>query len=298
MKILVFIKEVPDTKVPLGIDAWTGRLKTNWNVAMANPADRTAIGTALAMKRSVPDTSVTLVHLGPVTGERWVREGLSAGCDEGIRVWDEGLDEIRTLGKAAVLARVAEILTFDLILTGNKSQDTENEQMGKLLACRLQVPCISSVTSFETGGPEGAVVIRRLAGGFQERLKISFPFIAAMEPGSESDSYASLPTLFDATEAHIECYDLARIGIARQLIGHLEGLLAFGPLRPPRSRTRFTPAPSSSLPAFDRIQKLIEGTVTRREGRVVAGEEERVVEELFQTLLGEGWLNHLRKNHG
>jgi electron transfer flavoprotein beta subunit len=295
LKILVFLKAVPDIKVPLGFDSQTGRLKADWNVAMLNPADRSAIHAALLVKRGVPDTHITLVHIGPTSGERWVREGLAAGCDQGMRVWDEGLDETLTAGKAAILARVAEILNFDLILTGSKSQDTGNEQMAKLLAWRLRAPCISSAVSIEMSGQEKCVVTRRLAEGFHERVESSFPFIAAMEPGEDSEGYASLPTLFDAGEVEVERFDLARIGIPRQLIGQLNARLAFGPLRPPRSRTKFTPAPDSSLPAFDRIRKLVEGTVKRREGKIVAGEEDEVVEELFRTFLAEGWLNHLRK---
>jgi hypothetical protein len=44
-----------------------------------------------------------------------------------------------------------------------------------------------------------------------------------------------------------------------------------------------------------RIRKLVEGTVKTREGRLVSGSEDQVVEELFGTLLKEGWLDHLRK---
>lgn len=299
MKILVFIKAVPDVKVPLGFDRSTGRIKADWNVEMLNPADRAAIDAALSIRREAQGTHITLVHLGPPFGERWIREGLAAGCDQGVRIWDEGIDEIGTPGKALVFARMAEILTFDLILTGDKSQDTENEQAGKLVAHQLQVPCISSVTFLEIKGQErNAFVTRRLAGGLLERLEIPFPFVAAMEPGRGSDGYASLSSLFNAVETDIECFDLARIGIPRQRIRELDGRMAFGPLQSPRPRTRSVPAPNSSLPAFDRIRKLIEGTVKRREGKVVMGEEDQVVEELFGTLLAEGWLDHLRKNGG
>ena len=44
-----------------------------------------------------------------------------------------------------------------------------------------------------------------------------------------------------------------------------------------------------------RIRKLIEGTVSTREGKVVSGEDDVVVEELFQALLRDGWLGHLAK---
>jgi hypothetical protein len=49
------------------------------------------------------------------------------------------------------------------------------------------------------------------------------------------------------------------------------------------------------LPAFERIKKLLEGNMQRRGGKVIQTDEDSVVEELFQTLLDEGWLDHLRK---
>lgn len=297
MKILVFIKPVPDVKIPLGFDRATGRLKADWNLAMLNPADRSALNTALSIKKQFPGTHITVVHIGPAFEERWIRDCLAVGCDQGIRVWDEGLDEIQTPAKAVILARTARILSFDLILMGSKSQDTGNEQAATLLASHLQVPCIGPAMSIETKGQDrGFIVTKRLAGGFQERVENPFPFIVAKETGDESDGYASLPALFAATEAEIECFDLAAIGIPRQLIEDLNSRLAFGPLKPPRARSKYIPAPDSSLPGFERILRLVQGTVKRREGKVVAGGADVVVEELFRTLLDEGWLSHLRKN--
>jgi hypothetical protein len=43
-----------------------------------------------------------------------------------------------------------------------------------------------------------------------------------------------------------------------------------------------------------RIRKLVEGTVGTREGRLVSGSEDQVIEELFEALLKEGWLDHLK----
>jgi hypothetical protein len=45
-----------------------------------------------------------------------------------------------------------------------------------------------------------------------------------------------------------------------------------------------------------RIKKLVEGAVRTREGKVVAGPEDQVVEELFTTLLKDGWLEHAKQN--
>ena len=71
-------------------------------------------------------------------------------------------------------------------------------------------------------------------------------------------------------------------------------VLHAGPPRPARPRLHPIMAPDSALPAFDRVLKLVEGSVKRREGRVVRHGPEATAEEIFQTLRAEGWLDHLR----
>lgn len=295
LKILVFIKEVQDIKIPLAYNEPTRRLKACWDVPMLNPADSSAIELALRIKDNLPETHITLIYLGPVSGERWIREGLALGCDEGVRIWEEGLNEIQTRGKALIFARVAKILNFDLILTGAKSQDTGNGQIGILLASYLKVPCINSVITFEVKGTT-VVADKRLARGYREHIVSPIPLVVAAEAHEELNRYASLPAFLEANEKEIPCFDLPQIGIPRESVRQKDASLIFGPLQFPRSRLKFIPPPDSSLPAFERIKRLIEGVTASREGKLVRGEEDRVAEGLFQTLLQEGWLSHLRKN--
>jgi electron transfer flavoprotein alpha/beta subunit len=140
------------------------------------------------------------------------------------------------------------------------------------------------------------VATRRLSQGYHEYVESSLPVLAAMETLPETCSYASLPTLLDATEKEIPCLDLAEIGISREMVQQTDSRLVFGPLRFPKSRLRSIAAPDSSLPAFDRITSLIAGTIRMREGKVVRDEEDQVVEALLRTLLKGGWLSHLRKS--
>ncbi|MGD0232323.1 MAG: hypothetical protein ABSC19_18535 [Syntrophorhabdales bacterium] len=268
MKILVFIKEVPDIRIPLACDEYAGKLRADWNVSMLNPADNSAIEAALKMKKGLPGTQVTVVHLGPASGERLIRECLALGCDEGLRIWEEGLEEIHATGKALIFARIAEITGFDLILTGARSQDIGSAQLGVLLALHLALPSISSVIAFQVKGGTIAAT-KRLAQGYHEYVEAPTPAVITVETHEEPCGYASPPCLLEATEREIPCYDLSRIGISSQLIRHIENCLNIGPLRFPTARPRFTPAPDSTLPAFLRIRKLIEGTITRREGKLV-----------------------------
>jgi electron transfer flavoprotein beta subunit len=297
LKILVFIKDVPDVRIPIEYQETTGRLRQDWVVTMLNPPDRTALETALTIKADIPESHITVIHLGPISGDRFIREGLALGCDEGLRVWDEELDGIQPRTKALIFSRVARILDFDLILAGTKSQDTANGQTGILLASYLQIPCVTSVTALEIRAKERiAVTTKRLAQGYHALIESPFPCVVAMETLQERHWSSSFSDLREANTKEIPCLDLAQLGIPRQLVERTDGELALSPLRFPKSKLRFIPAPDSSLPAFMRIRKLVKGTVKTREGRLVSGSEDQVVEELFGTLLKEGWLDHIRKN--
>jgi electron transfer flavoprotein beta subunit len=295
MNILIFLKQVDDVKIPLGYDESTGTVKKDWNVPMLNPEDRAAMEGALELKARLPETRITLVHLGPAAGEQLVRDGLALGCDEGLRVWDDELDDLHVQGKALILARVARILTFDLIFVGARSRDTASSQLGVLLASSLGLPCMTRVIALRVEGTGTVVATRRLAGGYQERVESIMPLVATVEVSEGQGHYATLPAFLAASEREIPCLSFSEIGIPLHLVRETESRLSFGRLSFPTSRLKYIAAPDSSLPAFERREKLREGSMRKRAAAIVRGEADDVAEALFQTLRGEGWLDHLRK---
>ena len=295
MKILVFIKVTVDTKVPLEYSYNTGRFLSDWNVTQLNPPDRKAIDTALKIKKKFPNTHITLIHLGPPSEEQWIQEGLSLGADEGLRIWEEDIEGCSVNSKAFICARTAQILGFDLILTGNKSGDTMSGQLGTLLASYLDLPVINAVTDITVKQKKKIIALKNLAKGYRERIGSPLPLVITTDTGENSEHYASFASLLEAYEKEIPCWDLAQIGIPIQSIHEKNALLTLESLQSPKPRLKTIPAPDSTLPAFERIKQLIEGTIKPREGKIVKRDEDSIVEELFQILLKEGWLDHLKE---
>ena len=97
-----------------------------------------------------------------------------------------------------------------------------------------------------------------------------------------------------AQQCDLPVWGLADLGVSFEDIRGAERALTYGPARPRRPRLMPIAAPDSTLPAFDRILKLVEGAVKRRQGRVVKDSPEVVAEEIFAALRDEGWLDHLR----
>ncbi len=294
MKILVFVKEVVDVQIPLACGATTGWLKPDWNVSILDPASASALEAALEIKDCKPGTHVTVVHLGAPSGERWVREGIALGCDEGLRVWEEGLHEIQATQKALIFARLASMLGFDLICVGARSSDTGNGQVGTLLAAHLDMPCVTSAHVLGVSGDEFLEIVRGRDPGCRERLHHPLPLIVTMEPREGLTRSASLSRRIEANDRGVPSLGLAQIGTPDHFPAKQALTLSLGPLRFPQPRTRSANPPDPSLPAFDRISRLLSGPTKGREGTLVRGNGDELVEELFRTLVEEGWLTHLR----
>jgi electron transfer flavoprotein beta subunit len=294
LNILVLIKSISDTKIPLACIEEMGRLKEDWNVPMLNPDDGMAVAQALKIKKDITEARITIIHLGPFSGDRIIRNALALGCDEGLRIWDEGLEDLHTGGKLLVFARVAKILRFDLLFTGTKSLDTGSSQLGMLLASSLQVPCITRVVRIDAIRTGTIIATRKLERGYRECVESARPLVISVEADEESSAYAPFPAITQAAEKSIPCFDLPRIGLPLQTIKQEESRLKFGTLRLPAPRLQFIQPPDSSLPAFERRHQIGEGFMQKRQGKIVRGKEDKVVEELFQTLLREGCLDHLK----
>jgi electron transfer flavoprotein beta subunit len=298
LRIIVLIKSVWDTRIPLECVEETGRLKEDWNVPMLNPDDGMAVAQALKIKKDRPEARITIVHWGPSSGEKIIRNALALGCDEGLRIWDEDL-ELHTRGKVLVFARAATILGFDLLFTGIKSLDTGSAQLGMLLASALGVPCITRVSSIDAISTETVTATRRLERGYQEQVESARPLVVAMEAHEyveELPAYASFPAVAQSAETTIPCWSLPEIGIPREAIQQADFRLTFGPLRLPAPGLQFLQPPDSSLPAFERRRQIGEGFAQTRQGKIGRGDEDTIVEELFQTLRQEGFLQHLKKD--
>ena len=237
-----------------------------------------------------------MVHLGPPSGERFIREAIALGCDDGLRIWEESLSNIRSEAKALIFSRVARILGFDLLVTGTASLDTGTGQMGALLATLLRVPCIARVTGIDAIRKDRIEATSNLGRGYRQRIESVKPLVLAIEAEEGVAMQASFSALVQAAEREIPFYDLSRIGIPRQVLRQADSRQVYGPLQFPAPKLQFVQPPDSSLSAFERRLQLGKSPVEKRKGNIAECDEDSAAKELFQILLREGWLDHLRKH--
>jgi electron transfer flavoprotein beta subunit len=300
MRILVLLEVGADVCISPDLDPRCGRVREEWLVRELDGASARALDLALKLESLGVGVVVTAVHLGPSQTEPWLRQALARRADAAVRVWSEELAGVTAPGKALVLAAAARAAGFDIVLAGAAGVRHASAQLGVLLAEHLGVPCVTQAVelALAQGGGDSLEVVRGLDRGFRERVAAPLPAVvtvtARVSGAVDAPPQPSASARLRAQSLEIPVWDLADLGVPLVQVRRAGEALRTGPARPARPRLRAIAAPDSSLAAFDRILGLVEGSVKRREGRVVRQTAEQTVEQIFDALRTEGWLDHLR----
>ncbi len=198
MKILVALKQVPDTetKIKLGADGKSiDPTDVKW---ITSPYDEYALEEALRLKES-KGAEVTVVSLGGDSVKDVLRNALALGADSAVLLKSDATDP---LSIATALAAFAKEKGFDLILAGNKGMGGDNSSVGPMLAELLGIAQANVVMKLEIG--EGTFRAEREVEGGTEVVEGSLPAVITAQKGLNEPRYASLKGIMGAKKKTIE----------------------------------------------------------------------------------------------
>ena len=141
MKIVVCIKQVPDTKGGVKFNP-DGTLDRSAMMAIMNPDDKAGLEAALRLKDQY-GAEVTVLTMGLPKAEEVLREALAMGADKGILVTDRVLRGADTWATSQTIAGALRNLEYDLIITGRQAIDGDTAQVGPQISEHLDIPVIS-----------------------------------------------------------------------------------------------------------------------------------------------------------
>ena len=104
MKIVVLVKQVPDTGEERKLDLSTGWLDRGASDAIADEINERALEVALQHKDSDKKTEVVVLSMGPADANQAIRKALSMGADSAVHVVDDALAGADVVRTTAVLA--------------------------------------------------------------------------------------------------------------------------------------------------------------------------------------------------
>lgn len=150
MKILVLVKEVPDTFGNRKLSLESGLADRTGDVVLDEIGER-ALEVALAYADANSDTEVTVLSMGPDSVPTTLRKALAMGATSAVHVFDDVLLGADLGMTAEVLAAAIRRSGFDLVIAGNLSTDGSAGMLPSMLAELLEVPAATSLHSIEIG---------------------------------------------------------------------------------------------------------------------------------------------------
>lgn len=185
MNIIVLAKQVPDTR-NVGKDAMRedGTVNRGALPAIFNPEDLNALEQALRIKDQYPDTTISVLTMGPFRAADVIREALYRGADCGYLLTDRAFAGADTLATSYALAMaIRHIGMPDLILSGRQAIDGDTAQVGPQVAHKLGLPAVTYAEELEEINAKEVIVRRRLEHGV-ERVKASLPLLITVNGSS------------------------------------------------------------------------------------------------------------------
>ncbi|GHA03945.1 electron transfer flavoprotein subunit beta/FixA family protein [Oceanisphaera arctica] len=209
MKVLVTIKRVIDYHVRVRVLNDESNVDLN-NVKMAaNPFCEIALEEAVRMKEAGWVSEIVAVSIGPQTAQEQLRMALALGADRALLVPVEGLVEPLTVAK--LLAKLVDREQPGLVLLGKQSIDTDNNQVGQMLAALTGWPQGTFASRIERDGDELRVT-REVDGGLQT-LALTLPAVVTTDLRLNEPRYASLPNIMKAKQKPLETLTLDDLGV-------------------------------------------------------------------------------------
>ena len=223
MKIIVCVKQVPDTETRVRIaDGGKGILENDVNWVIS-PFDEFAIEEALKIKEA-KGGEVVLVGLGPDRAQSALRNGLAMGADSALHLKDPLFEATDTLGTARALAAAIKPLAADLVLLGQQGVGGDNCQVPGLLAELLDLPQVTMAVKVEV--QDGKAVVEREIEGAHETWETSLPAVISAQKGLNEPRYASLKGIMAAKKKPITPKAAADLGLSAEVLAPKARLLA------------------------------------------------------------------------
>ena len=207
MKIVVCVKQVPDTKGGVKFNP-DGTLDRGAMLTIMNPDDKAGLEAALRLKDQY-GAEVTVVTMGLPKAEEVLRKAMAMGADKGILVTDRVLGGADTWATSTTIAGAIRNLDYDIIITGRQAIDGDTAQVGPQISEHLDIPVISYAEDIKIDGD--SVVVQRQYEDRYHILKAKMPCLVTALAELNEPRYMTPGGIFDAYDAEITTWGRANL---------------------------------------------------------------------------------------
>jgi electron transfer flavoprotein beta subunit len=202
MKILVALKQVPDTESKIKIDGSGCQIDQTDIKWITSPNDEYALEEAVRLKEA-KGAEVTAVTVGGEKSKDVLRNALALGADSAALLKGATIDD--PLAIASSLAAYARSKGFDLLLLGHKCYGNDNGSVGPMTAELLGLPHAHAVTKLEVG--DAGFRAEKEGDAGIEVIEGPLPAVVTAQRGLNEPRYANLKGIMAAKKKPIEEVD-------------------------------------------------------------------------------------------
>lgn len=233
MRIVVLVKEVPDTYGDRKITLETGLADRAASEAVLDEIGERALEVALQYADAHAGTEVTLLSMGPEGATATLRKGLAMGAASAVHIADEGLVGADLGLTAEVLGAALTRLGFDLVIAGNRSTDGSSGMLPAMLAELLDVPAMTHLSSVEF--TEDGVAGVRASDGATMQLTAALPVIVSITESLPDARFPNFKGIMAAKKKPVEMIRLADLGVDAETPATPRSILIAADKKPPRA---------------------------------------------------------------
>jgi electron transfer flavoprotein beta subunit len=201
MKIVVLVKQVPDTWGARTLDTTTGRLDRGASDAVIDEIGERAIEVALQAKDADKSTEVVVLTMGPSGAKDVLTKGLQMGADSAVHVIDDALAGADMMRTATVLAAAIRRLSPDLVVAGNESTDGRGGMVPAMIAELLGQPHLGNLDTVEL--VDGVRGQRSVENGTMD-VAAALPAIVSVSERVAEPRFASFKGIMAAKKKPVE----------------------------------------------------------------------------------------------
>ena len=231
MKILVLVKEVPDTYGERKLNLETGIADRAASDAVVDEVSERALEVALSYADS-EDAEIVVVSAAPEGATTSIRKALSMGAASAVHVADEALVGADVRRTAEVLAAAIKREGYDLVIAGNASTDGVSGMVPAAIAEVLEVPVLSYLDSVEITA-DSVSGTRTLEDGVQ-RVRASLPAVISVTEALPEARFPNFKGIMAAKKKPIDVVTLADLDVAVDEDSTPASILVQVAERPPR----------------------------------------------------------------
>ncbi len=235
MKIVVCVKEVPDTTAEKRIDPSTFRLVRDEGDRMFNEFDKYAVEEAIRLKEAGAADEVILVSLGPPKAVESLRQGLAMGADRLVLVSDTAAAGSDYLGTARVLAKAIEETGAELVLLGAESTDARSGVLAAMLGEVSGRTWVTSANSIAVNGD--SITVERQSDDGVDTVEAPLPAVVSVTKAINEPRYPSLKGIMGAKKKPQDVKSLADIGVSAGDVGEAGAKTKVVGIETPPART-------------------------------------------------------------